>query len=445
MGTKKKNSPGGCGCCGCPVFSDAFDREDDTDLGSDWTEEAGSWEIASNKLQLTAMPGGGADALVLCDSQDGNDFFDEYTGHGTKLSAKLASSSSGDQLGIVFTLGDTADVDFVVLLTVGSSAEIALYVDGDTKGHYCEGITAAAGSEHLLEICAEAYYDYDSDLTPDKDSSNPSLPQHVYSVFFNGALVLSWLDNGGVTSSSASTAPEHRFGFLARTAAGTITFDDLKVLSLSNRDSNTFDVSSPHYDSGNPSAPQADLCPRCVEAPCPIVRGPNSQLRLNIDFWAALSPFNCGGELAEACDLSGLNGTYDLDEVAIDSTAPDLGYGTNFYKVCAQFELAISGTTCGTFDPTTIRARVGRNTSCSNAAYMIAISWTDGSDWVTVLVVLNVIGGGALNVLGLTQMCGEVAGDADATARDTGGSSDNKWTACINALDVPANFSFEFI
>lgn len=46
----------GCSCCDptpppeCDILTDDFDRSDDTDLGADWTEISGGWEIASNQL-----------------------------------------------------------------------------------------------------------------------------------------------------------------------------------------------------------------------------------------------------------------------------------------------------------------------------------------------------------------------------------------------------------
>lgn len=43
-------------CCpkGCAIGEDAFNRTDSTDLGSDWDEVSGSWEIADNELHCTS-------------------------------------------------------------------------------------------------------------------------------------------------------------------------------------------------------------------------------------------------------------------------------------------------------------------------------------------------------------------------------------------------------
>lgn len=54
-------------CCGddCTFFTDDFNRADSSDLGSDWTEAAGNWEVASNIL----VPDGGS-SLAVCTNTD---------------------------------------------------------------------------------------------------------------------------------------------------------------------------------------------------------------------------------------------------------------------------------------------------------------------------------------------------------------------------------------
>lgn len=47
----------GCACCGCVIASDTFSRSDSTNIGSDWSEDAGTWEISSNTLKLTSASG----------------------------------------------------------------------------------------------------------------------------------------------------------------------------------------------------------------------------------------------------------------------------------------------------------------------------------------------------------------------------------------------------
>jgi hypothetical protein len=48
-------------CCGCWTGSDDFNRADSTDLGDDWDERSGDWEIKSNQLYES----GNAGAMVI--------------------------------------------------------------------------------------------------------------------------------------------------------------------------------------------------------------------------------------------------------------------------------------------------------------------------------------------------------------------------------------------
>jgi hypothetical protein len=57
---QKKNSPGGCACCGCRVFQDDFNRDDSTDVDG-WDELSGDWSIDSQQLHEAGTDG----ALVI--------------------------------------------------------------------------------------------------------------------------------------------------------------------------------------------------------------------------------------------------------------------------------------------------------------------------------------------------------------------------------------------
>ncbi len=55
-----------CECCGtCGIFEDGFNRADSTDIGSDWTETTGNWEVSSNKLIPDTTT---SDQVCLCDT-----------------------------------------------------------------------------------------------------------------------------------------------------------------------------------------------------------------------------------------------------------------------------------------------------------------------------------------------------------------------------------------
>ena len=53
-------------CCKCFVFTDDFDRTDSTDVGSDWNEVVGDWEILDNELHEEAgLSTGTANAKIF--------------------------------------------------------------------------------------------------------------------------------------------------------------------------------------------------------------------------------------------------------------------------------------------------------------------------------------------------------------------------------------------
>lgn len=54
---------GDCGCCegdppgGCVILDDDFDRADTSDMGSEWSEESGDWEIVGNSAKTPSSTG----------------------------------------------------------------------------------------------------------------------------------------------------------------------------------------------------------------------------------------------------------------------------------------------------------------------------------------------------------------------------------------------------
>ncbi len=102
MGRGPRNP--GCTCCDtdCVTFQDAFDRADDTDLGSDWTEVSGDWEIVSNALTTASTS-----AMAIC-----------------------TTTISGDQaVWITFTVDTLGDKFRIIMSYVDSSNYIALEVE----------------------------------------------------------------------------------------------------------------------------------------------------------------------------------------------------------------------------------------------------------------------------------------------------------------------------
>lgn len=148
-----------CPCCSCVVFSDDFNRSDSSSIGTDWTEKIGNWEIVSNTLRCAASIASNSWAYVAPAE------ISSYQQHAVECD--LRSSSSGDEIGIVFRQGGTSvgsDTEkSYVKLTVGTGL-MQVYrsrYNGDffSPAMLQEPITrsfevsAATNTWHNLRIC----------------------------------------------------------------------------------------------------------------------------------------------------------------------------------------------------------------------------------------------------------------------------------------------------
>jgi len=106
-----------CCCMGCVYFRDYFDRADSTDLGSDWSEDAGSWSISSQELL-----GSSANGVCACQEShpDGDDEF--------VVSAKVTLQASSSVARIIVDYTDTSNYTFAEYSVSGGTATLALYV-----------------------------------------------------------------------------------------------------------------------------------------------------------------------------------------------------------------------------------------------------------------------------------------------------------------------------
>ena len=91
-------------CCGpppCTQFEDNFDRSNNTNIGSDWSEEEGDWSIASNKLSISS-----ANALCLCQAS---------LDHPYSLEVVYNATTLNDLIKIVFNYVDSDNYSFVLI------------------------------------------------------------------------------------------------------------------------------------------------------------------------------------------------------------------------------------------------------------------------------------------------------------------------------------------
>lgn len=100
-------------CC-CPLLSDDFNRADSTNLGADWTEISGAWEIASNQLKI---PGGGS-AFVQS--------VKEHATAYVNISVQVKADTAGDQARIILDYTDASNFHFAQV-QFGAGGHLRIY------------------------------------------------------------------------------------------------------------------------------------------------------------------------------------------------------------------------------------------------------------------------------------------------------------------------------
>jgi len=109
-------------------ISDNFDRTDNTDLGANWTEDAGAWEISGNNLNQTT----GVAAYYKCrwvgSALASDDYDVEVDGQSSGASVSFGAFGRGAVSATVtyYALqGFGADAFYIVEITAGSEAILA--------------------------------------------------------------------------------------------------------------------------------------------------------------------------------------------------------------------------------------------------------------------------------------------------------------------------------
>lgn len=136
----------GCGCCeSCTFFSDTFTRDDDTDIGSDWTEVAGDWAISGNALRITTTS-----AVALCNTEHPS------AESNLGLTVTLRGSAVDDQARIIIDYQDSDNYLFV-RVTFGTSKLFSLNSRVAGVNSLLAGVntTVATGTSHTFFVCVD--------------------------------------------------------------------------------------------------------------------------------------------------------------------------------------------------------------------------------------------------------------------------------------------------
>ena len=141
MGRGKRNP--GCRCCpGCPTTTDDFNRGDSTSVGANYTEQAGDWEISSNKLTTTDT-----DAILLATTPV----------HRDQVVSVKIEGSAGDKAGIISSWLDANNYVFteVTLGATTSTVKVWRTRSGSTvqvnSDHTTPGIRST--EQGVLQVC----------------------------------------------------------------------------------------------------------------------------------------------------------------------------------------------------------------------------------------------------------------------------------------------------
>ncbi|MCP4571469.1 MAG: hypothetical protein GY838_03890 [bacterium] len=134
-------------CCCCKIVADDFNRSDSSDLGEDWTEAAGSWEIASNLLSST----GGATArlAIATDAHPAGI-------NSAHVTARLAAGGDLAEAGIVTNYVDTDNysVALIIHLSPGNDDVLELWdVNGGVETLKAGGLEITNLAAHDLTVC----------------------------------------------------------------------------------------------------------------------------------------------------------------------------------------------------------------------------------------------------------------------------------------------------
>lgn len=198
-----------CGCgTNCVLYSDSFDRADDTDLGADWTEDAGDPEIDTNRLVFT-----GPDEVASYDNTAG-------IGEAVAVRAIVQASDSGNKarLCLQFT-----DEDNYTCAELGFGTDIASIIERIT------------GVETILKQCAatlDPATDYDVVFVIDHIATGANAVDNVIEydtgLYIDDVLVLASPTYNGVGKAALGTGD---------TVTGEVQFDSFEIRKAQRTDS----------------------------------------------------------------------------------------------------------------------------------------------------------------------------------------------------------------
>lgn len=130
----------GC-CCACSILTDGFTRSDSTDVGSKWTEAAGDWSIATNRLSISDTS---ARLIAVTPS----------TQTAVKYSVSVKGGTDGNIARIIFDYVDVDNYKFVqVVFGAGGTLRIYERVAGTETSLKSTSVNVSSASFFTWIVC----------------------------------------------------------------------------------------------------------------------------------------------------------------------------------------------------------------------------------------------------------------------------------------------------
>ena len=145
--------------------TDTFDRANSTNLGSDWAEDSGNWEIVSNNLVQGTAGNSYRKLRWVGAAMDSSDYSVEVVARSANLGigpcARCAASSAvtyyayvifgGDAAYLVeITAGGETILDTGSAITASTNYTLRLEVDGSTIRGYLNGVLDVSATDASL-------------------------------------------------------------------------------------------------------------------------------------------------------------------------------------------------------------------------------------------------------------------------------------------------------
>jgi hypothetical protein len=189
-----------------PLY-DSFDRSNSSNLGANWTEDSGDWQINSNAANNNTATGAYRKLRWTGDALKGADNY-------AQVSAR--SESAGDGIGPAVRMAASSAVTYYTYMIFGSDRTYLIYIAAGTENILDTGAAITANTDYTLRLEVEG--------TTLRGYLNGTLDvEATHSTLSSGSVGLAAYDGSSSTNASYWTAGDLIVGLdYERTVAGVL-------------------------------------------------------------------------------------------------------------------------------------------------------------------------------------------------------------------------------